>query len=450
MAREADVVIVGAGLAGLSAARALVAAGVEPLVLEARDRVGGRTLNEPIGDGKVVEVGGQWIGPTQDKLAALARELGVDTFATHGAGENVFEYGGKVRRYRGTIPKLNPAALADVGQGLARLNRMARAVPVDAPWQAEHAQRWDAITFATWMRRNMPTRAGRELMTLAIEGVWAADPSDPSLLHVLFYIASAGSLDLLLDTDGGAQQDRFVGGSQLVSLRMAEELGAERIVLGAPVRAIDHGDGVTVRADGDVVARARRVIVAIPPTLCARIAWTPQLSAQRDGLTQRMAQGSVVKCMAVYDEPFWRADGLSGQGTSVTGPAKVLFDNSPPDGSPGVMLAFLEGRAARRYQDAPEAERRGAVLGSIARLFGPRAMRPERYLDKVWGADEFSRGCYGGYLPPGGWTDYGPALRAPIGAIHWAGAETAEQWCGYMEGAVASGQRAAREVLAAA
>src|SRR4051795_1066009 len=238
--RDADLVVVGAGLAGLSAARTAAAAGASVVVVEARDRVGGRTLNEEIGDGRVVEVGGQWIGPTQDRLAALASELGVDTFPTFGDGENVIEYAGRLRRYRGTIPRINPVILLDVERAQRRLNRMARRVPLDAPWQAPDAAALDGQTAATWMRRNLVTKAGRMLLELGIEAVWAAQPEDMSLLHVLFYIHSAGSLELLFDTEGGAQQDRFVGGSQLIPIRMAERLGAERLVMNAPVRRIEH------------------------------------------------------------------------------------------------------------------------------------------------------------------------------------------------------------------
>ena len=235
---EADVVVVGAGLAGLAAARALTAAGSSVVVLEARDRVGGRLLNHDIGGGKVVEVGGQWIGPTQDRLAALAGELGVETFPTHAEGDNLIEYGGRLRRYTGTIPRINPAVLVDVERAQRRLNRLARRVPLDAPWEAPGAAKLDGQTAATWMRRNLATRSGRMLLELGIEAVWAAQPEDLSLLHVLFYIHSAGSLELLFDTDGGAQQDRFVGGSQLIPIRMAETLREGQVVLGAPVRRI--------------------------------------------------------------------------------------------------------------------------------------------------------------------------------------------------------------------
>jgi monoamine oxidase len=299
------------------------------------------------------------------------------------------------------------------------------------------------------MRRNVRTGIARDILRLAIIGVWAAEPRDVSLLHVLFYIRSAGSIELLTDAEGGAQQDRVVGGTQLISLRMAEQLGNGVIELESPVRAIRRsGDRVEVESDR-LAIDARRAIVAVPPALAGRIAYDPPLPAVRDGLTQRMAQGSVVKCMAVYERPFWRERGLSGAVTSVTGPVSVGFDNSPPDGSPGVLLGFLEGRAARRAADLPEAERRQIVCECFARFFGPEAARPIGYVDKAWGADEWSRGCYGGYMPPGAWSDHGAALRAPVGPIHWAGAETATAWNGYMDGAIGSGREAARAVLSA-
>ena len=443
---DADVVVVGAGLAGLAAARELVAQGLEPTVLEARDRVGGRTLNEEIGDGKIVEIGGQWVGPTQTRALELIGELGLETFKTFGEGKNLFERNGHLRTYRGTIPKLSPVALAETGIVMARINRMARALDPERPWEAPRAAEWDSQTFATWMRRHVRTPGARDLMRLAIWAVWAAEPEDLSLLHVLFYIRSAGSFEDLIDAEGGAQDARVVGGTQLISLRMAEELG-DRIRLSAPVRCIEHAaDGVTVHADGASIS-ARRAIVAMPPTLTARISYDPPMPAIRDGLTQRMAQGAVVKCMAIYPEPFWRADGLSGQTTSADGPVSVTFDNSPPDGSPGVLLAFLEGRAARMHAAMGETERRDAVLGCLRRFFGERAASPERYIDRAWANEEFSRGCYGGFMPTGAWIENGPALRAPVGAIHWAGAETATVWNGYMDGAIRSGESAAREVV---
>jgi monoamine oxidase len=445
-AYEADVVVVGAGLSGLVAARDLVASGRSVVVLEARDRVGGRLLNEDIGDGKVVELGGQWIGPTQERISALARELGLATFPTHVEGQNVIEWAGRLRRYTGTIPRVNPVVLLDVLRAQRKLNRMARKIPLEAPWEAPRAQLLDSQTAGAWMRRNLATRGGRALLELGIEAVWSVQSEELSMLHLLFYVRSAGNLELLLDTEGGAQQDRFVGGSQLLCVRLAERLAAQ-VVLEAPVRRIRHSpQEVVVEADG-AVASGRRVLVTAPPALAGRISYEPPLPGFRDQLTQRTPLGTVAKCAAVYDEPFWRAEGLSGQGTSDRGPVKLTFDNSPPDGSPGVLLGFLEGRRARELGRLPAAERRAAVIDCFTRLFGPRARRPERYLERLWAEEEWTRGCYGCHMPPGAWTAYGPALRTPVGPIHWAGAETATVWNGYMDGAVGSGERAAREIL---
>ena len=463
-----DVVIAGAGLAGLVAARRLQEAGASAIIVEARDRVGGRLLNEEIGDGKVVEVGGQWIGPTQERLAALAAELGVGTFPTHDEGRHLIEMAGKLTSYSGALTDarvglvrdlaraISPLALADLEQARARLDRMAREVPLEEPWMAPQAASWDSQTFATWVGRNTRTEGARRLFELATEAVWAAEPGDVSLLHVLFYTHSGGGFNTLVGTGGGAQQDRFHGGSQRIALLMAEELGAERLRLGAPVRQIEHGAaGVVLHADGPdgelggLAVRARRAIVAIPPTLAGRVAYDPPLPARRDQLTQRMPQGTVIKTMAIYETPFWRQEGFSGQATSDVGPARVVFDNSPPDGSPGVLLGFLEGRLARQWGARDAVERREAILTGHARLFGARAARPERFIERVWAEEEWTRGCYGCLMTPGGWTEYGRALRAPIGPIHWAGAETATVWNGYMDGAVQSGERAAAETYAA-
>ncbi len=463
---EADVAIVGAGLAGLVAARRIAAVGMRPLVVEARERVGGRLLNEEIGDGKVVEVGGQWSGPTQKRIAALAAELGVGTFPTHDEGRHLIELDGRVASYTGALTDarlgllrdlsraISPLALADFEQARARLDRMAREVPLETPWMAPKAASWDGQTFASWILRNTRTAAARQLFELATEAVWAAEPADVSLLHILFYTHSGGGFDTLLGTGGGAQQDRFHGGSQRLALLMAEQLGEERLRLGAPVRRIEHGaDRVSLHADGPggepdgLIVRARRAIVAIPPTLAGRIAYDPPLPAQRDQLTQRMPQGTVIKTMAIYETPFWREQGLSGQAASEAGPARVVFDNSPPDGTPGVLLGFLEGRLARQWGARPAPERRRAVLAGHARLFGERAARPERFLERIWADEEWTRGCYGCLMTTGGWTEYGRALRAPIGPLHWAGAETATVWNGYMDGAIQSGERAASEVL---
>jgi monoamine oxidase len=326
---------------------------------------------------------------------------------------------------------------------------MAAREPVEAPWEAPRAQQWDSQTTWSWQRRNLSTRGGRALMEIGVKAVWAAMPADVSFLHFLFYVAAAGRMDLLLDTEGGAQQDRFVEGTGTLAAKVAETLG-DRVVLSAPVRRIEwSGDGARVHGDR-VEVRAHRVIVAIPPTLAGRIWYDPPLPGYRDQLTQRMPMGAVIKCFAVYEEPFWRAQGLSGSSVSADGPLTLTVDNSPPEGVPGILVGFLEGRAARELGRVSATERRELVLANLGRMFGPRATRPDHYLDKSWADEEWSRGCYEGYTPPGVLTAFGPALREPIGPLHWAGTETATRWNGYIDGALQSGERAAAEVLAGA
>lgn len=448
MSFDADVVVVGAGMAGLAAADRLVAAGRSVLVVEARDRVGGRVLNAPLDDEQVIDVGGQWLGPTQDRARALVRRFGLTMFPTHDEGDNLLERRGRILRYRGNIPRINPLVLADVGQAQARIDHMARAVPLEAPWAAPKAQRWDAITFATWLRRNVLSREARELLELAVTAVWACEPQDLSLLHVLFYVHSGGRFDDLIGTSGGAQQDRIDGGAQQLALLLADALD-DGVLLEAPARrVVQDTNGITVHAAGHEL-RAQRAIVALPPAITARLTYDPPLPAARDQLTQRLPMGSVIKCMAIYDEPFWRNDGLSGQAISADGPARVVFDNTPASGSPGVLLGFLEGRQARVLSAASSAERREQIVATFARLFGPRAAQPTGYLDKDWSSEPFTRGCYTALFVPGAWTGFGRALRSPIGRLHWAGTETATRWSGYIDGAIHSGEEAAQAVLAA-
>ena len=302
------------------------------------------------------------------------------------------------------------------------------------------------MTARTWIERNVRTRTGRKLLELTVEAIWAAEPQEISLLHMLFYIHSGGGLARLLGTEGGAQQDRFVGGSQLIAIRLAERLG-DRIVLEAPVRRVAHGpDGVTVDGEG-LRVRAEHAIVAMAPPLAGRIAYDPPLPGRRDQLTQRTPLGTVAKCIAVYDEPHWRSDGLSGQAASTRGPVKLVVDGSPPSGSPGVLVGFLEGPRAHELARLPAAERRAAVLGCFGRYFGASTRTPIDYVERFWAEDPWSRGCYGSFMPTGAWTAFGPALREPVGPLHWAGTETATVWSGYMDGAVRSGESAARQVL---
>jgi monoamine oxidase len=444
--REAEVVVVGAGIAGLVAARELTEAGKETLVLEARDRVGGRLLNHDLGDGKVVEVGGQWIGPTQDRLQALVDELGIETYPTYSAGDNLLVLNGKTTRFSGEFPPFEPDTLNDIANALIALEMMALEIPLETPWTAERAEEWDSQTLRTWINDNTKDEAAQAMLELVAGAVFTANSAELSLLHVLFYIRSAGNLSpLLTDIESGAQERRFVGGSQSICLRMAAELGP-RVLLDSPVRAIAHGANVVVASRHEEVV-AEHCIVAVPPTVADRIDFNPALPGHRAQLQRRMAGGSVIKCNAIYERPFWREDGLSGRIIDPEGPLTITFDNSPPDGTPGILMGFLEADEARRLGRVTPAERRAEVLGCLARHFGDQALHPIDYVDRDWDDEEWTRGCYGANLPPGAWTRYGDAIREPIGRIHWASAETATRWVNYMDGAVESGQRAAREVL---
>jgi monoamine oxidase len=447
-----DVVVVGAGISGLVAAREIARAGRSVAVLEARARVGGRTLNAALGHGKVIEQGGEFAGPTQDHILALAAELGVKTFKTYDHGDYVYYRHGQRSVYRGALPP-DPSGTADAIKTIVQFDQMAAQIPPHAPWTARRAEDWDGETVETWKRDNLATPDGRFLLDAAVETTVAVSARDISLLHMLFVVASAGNertrgtLERMISTTGGAQERRFVGGSQLIPIRLAEQLG-HRVILGAPVRRIVHTKtGVRVQSD-TVVVHGRRVIVAIAPALTAAIDYQPKLPALRAQLTQRFPQASGIKIQAVYDEPFWRHQGLAGQALGDAAPVKVTIDNSPPDGSPGVLTGFISGGTESRvWGTRPAHERRAAVLHSLAAYFGKRAGNPERYLELDWSQQQWTRGCGAGFTPPGVLLDYGTAIRQPIGRIHWAGTETSPYWNGFMDGAARAGKRAAAEAL---
>ncbi|HVV74730.1 MAG TPA: flavin monoamine oxidase family protein [Mycobacteriales bacterium] len=478
---QAEVVVVGAGFAGISAARHLHAHGIDVVVLEARDRVGGRTLNHPIDSHHIVEVGGQWLAPDKDlpnrglsdpasyptddavtgqsRIWQLAKSVGVARYPTYNSGKYVDYRNGSVATYSGRIPLDTPTGAAEAAEAILAIDQRCLTVPLDAPWRAPNAAEWDAMTFQSWMDHGdsyggqpfagLVTKDGRQLVELAVESVFSAEPRDLSMLHVLFYTHAAGSFGSLVNTDKGAQMYRLHGGSQLIAIRAANTLG-NRVRLLSAVHRIEQTAHAAVVSGDEFEVKARRVIVAIPPTLAGRIDYRPAMPGLRDQLTQRMPMGTVIKVQCVYDEPFWRADGLAGQATSDTGPVKITFDNSPPDATthhgPGVLMGFIEGSDGRRALSASREERRRGVTDSFARYFGPKARKVVKYVEKSWADEQWTRGCYAGYFGPGGWSDFGRALREPVGRVHWAGTETATVWTGYMDGAVRSGERAAEEV----
>ncbi len=455
---RADVIVVGAGFAGLTAARKLVQAGRSVVVVEARDRVGGRVWSHDLGGGQVSERGGTFVGPTQDHVLALAKDLGVATFPVYDTGDDVYLADGDRQTYSdagplGTAPP-DPTTLAEVTADVALLDQMSTSVPVDAPWTASSAASYDGQTLETFIGQHSQSARFRELVSAATRPIFGAEPRELSLLFVLFYIAASGdesnpgSFERNFNTRGGAQMSRFVGGSQLIGLKIAAQIG-QRVVLRSPVRQITQtANGVTVVSD-KLTVQGKQVIVAVPPTLAGRIDYEPILPFERDQLTQRYGQGTLTKVAAVYDKPFWRDQGLTGTSVATGGPVSATFDDSPPGATPGVLFGFVGGDNARHYNTLSPAERRSAVLAQFASLFGSQATSARDFFDTSWSAEQWTRGCPVGIPTLGTLLAYGPWIRRPIERIHWAGTETSTYWNGYMDGAVRSGERAASEVLAA-
>jgi monoamine oxidase len=456
--RREDVVVVGAGLSGLIAAREIARAGHSVAVLEARDRVGGRMFDRQIAGGEVVDLGAEFIGPTQNHIRALVDELGLETFPSYDQGKSVYAAAGRRTTYDDSGPTgmapPDPALLADLLLIIPRLDSMALKVPVDAPHTTPGAAELDAQSLGDWIRRNSTGgRAFANVTRAATRPIFGAEPREISLLYALYFIAASGdertpgTFERNFSTRNGAQQDRVDGGTQQIAERVAKGLG-RRVVRNTPVRRIVTGKGYVDVVSDRYVNRARQVIVALAPALAGRIQYEPALPALRDGLTQRLPQGNLVKIQAVYERPFWREQGLNGTSISDTGPCNVTFDSSPRSGRPGVLLGFIGGDEARAFVGLPAAGRKRAALASLARAFGPRALDATDYLEADWAAEPFTRGCPVAVAPPGVLTAYGAALRAPVGRIHWAGTETATYWNGYMDGAIRAGERAAREALA--
>lgn len=443
-----DAIVIGAGFAGLRAAVDLQRRGHRVALLEARDRVGGRSCPATLA-GRVVDIGGQWVGHGHERLAALAAEAGRPLQSQHRDGAKLLQLGDRLHRYAGLIPPASPLALAEVQLALWRLRALQRQVPAEAPWRAARASALDAETVAGWQSRWIRSATGRMLFDAAVRAVFCAEATQLSMLGFLHYLGSNANFDRLLAVDGGAQASTVSGGMHGLAGHLAAQLLPGSLQLATAVQAVvQQPDRVEVRLDDGRHLAARRVIVAMAPLLAGRIALQPG-DAGREQLAQRMPMGSVIKCLVAYRTPFWRHAGLNGEFVGDRAVLSPVFDASPADGSHGALVGFIDGPNARLWSAAGADARRAAVIASLVAAYGPDAAEPIDYVDHDWITDPWSRGCYVGLPTPGTLSRLGPALATPLGRIHWAGTETAARWCGYIEGALLSGERASAEVHAA-
>ncbi|MCW2655049.1 MAG: Amine oxidase [Mycobacterium sp.] len=446
---DVDYCVVGAGFAGLTAALKLKRAGHSVALLEARDRVGGRTFTVVRDDGSWIDRGGAWIGPGQDSIYALMDEFGVPSYKQYTDGEAMMVVDGKQYRYRGTIPlTMNPWAALNLGAVFVELGQMCKSIPLDAPWTAKNAEKWDRISLAEWLNKNLLSKPAFELLETAVAGCYTSAASEVSMLFMLYQMASAGGPSFVLSIKDGSQDSRPVGGMGAIYRPMTAEIG-DALQLSRPVRSIaQDADGVTVRADG-LDVRARRAVVAVPLAIASQIDYQPMLPVDRSFLHQRMPSGAVFKIAVIYDDPFWRSDGLTGQSAAPGSPATVTIDACTDTGRPGILNVIVEGPIARELGKLDEAARRAAILAELAGRFGAKASSPADYHEQNWSVERYSGGGMLSHAPTGVLTQFGPALREPCGRIHWAGTESSTVMCGWVDGAVRSGERAASEVMAA-
>jgi monoamine oxidase len=439
---EADVIVIGAGMAGLRAAGELVTEGRSVILLEAKDRVGGRVKYGEVA-GRAVDLGGQWAGAHHSELLGEAERLGVPGYKQFQDGDSITVLGGRRARASFGVPDWPAEALMEVALVKDRWDKDMVTVPADAPWAADKAAEWDVQTLETWILANVETPEGRAFARAIPRSAWSADSTQISYLWFMDAMRSGEGLDQLLGIQGGILDTKFLGGMHQIAARLADELG-DRVVLGAgATRIVQDDDGVLVETAKGTY-RGRFLIIAAPPGPISRIQFDPPLPTLRDGLQQRMPMGNIIKWWMAYETPFWRDQGYSGQVVDEDGPVGVVMDDTQ-DGGPAMLVGFFEGEKAVAFSEADKDTRQGLVLAALVDYFGEPAAAPIGYEDNDWSQEPWTWG-YVGSMPPGAMTRFGCALREPVGRIHWAGTETSTEWAGYIEGALRSGSRAACEV----
>ncbi len=440
-----DVVVVGAGLAGLHAASLLRAGGRSVRVLEARDRVGGRLYSVATPHG-AVDLGARFVGPDQPRMSALLRLHGLRTETQLEEGERSFELAGKVQKARKSLPRVSPRAYLDLFRATRRIEGMQSQVPLPQPWESSHAKAWDSRTMATFLAEETSNEEALAALALAVRVLCAREPSQVSVLAFAASLAATGGWTQRLRFREGALSERILPAADELARRLAAKLEGS-IVLGAQALAIEQDDrGVRVRTRDRTFA-ASHAIVAMSPALSARLDYVPALPAPRAQLLSRMPSGAVVCTVVGYGAPFWRRQGLSGSAYGDAGPAQIVFDASLDGGEKAALGVLTLGLRAVELSGCSPAERKSIVLESLAKFFGPLATAPRFYVEKDWSADDLSLGGYLAVPAPGVLMACRNAIRRPAGRIHWAGSETAVEWTGLLEGAAESGERTAQEIL---
>jgi putrescine oxidase len=450
-----DVVIVGAGAAGLTAANDLRKAGLSVAVLEARDRVGGRLWTDVI-DGAMLEIGGQWVSPDQDALIETLADLGLETYSRYREGESVYiNADGELTRFTGDIFPVPPATEKAMVALIEKLDGLVAQMDPDRPWEHPDAEALDTISFEAWLNEQTDDREAVENIALFIAGAMLTKPPHAfSVLQALLMAASAGSFTHLVDADFILDK-RVVGGLQQVPLLLAERLGDD-VFLGKPVRALEWGErdsassaerpGVTATAE-DLTVHARFAILALAPNLYSRISFVPALPRLQHQMHQHISMGFVIKVHAVYERPFWREQGLSGTAFSPYEISHEAYDNTNHGDERGTLVGFVSDRNADDVFRLSAEERRERILESLSHYYGPEAKNPVVYYESDWAAEEWTRGAYAASFDLGGLHRYGADLRAPVGPIHFACSDLAGAGYQHVDGAIRMGRLAAASII---
>ncbi len=441
-----QVAIVGGGFSGIAAAKKLHQAGISFLVLEARDRLGGRVFTKKFNEGFYLDLGGQWIGPTQDRMYSLCEELGVEHFETYNQGKNILDLGKKLKTYLGTIPKLDLISLINLDWIIRKLENLAKQIDPSSPWTHPKATFFDKQNLDEFLLKYAKTKPCYEVIRVGCETIFACDPHEISLLHALFYIRSGTSLDCLITIKNGAQQHRIKGGMQSLIEAMAKPFW-NQIRFKSPVQRITYSTNRVEIQGEDFRITSLSVILAVPPPLLSEIEFSPTLPQEKVGLLKRYPMGRVVKCFMIYEKPFWRAKGFSGQSVSDSkSPFQTLFDCSPADGGKGILMGFVIGRRADHFLAYDNEKRQKEMIEVLVRYFGEEASRPLAYQDFSMSDEKWSKGCYAGLMKENSWTEFKDIYRQAAPPLYFAGTEAAVRWHGYIEGAVLAGEDAADKI----